>query len=172
MPLAYTMGNVRWCVQLGCHHSKETQHRIDQAQNPEPGEVPSFYMASYLLDVVCAWNVFAEMNLSWHVFEFHVHVYFSILWENRYKKSYPMICDLFLSRLYFIIFHQECPRLSKQAKKIISLIGNWYLEEKCTYFRIFGAIGAPHLLPAYVPDILALGEIYVIRLSCKGSMPP
>jgi hypothetical protein len=86
-------------------------------------------------------------------------VYFSILWENKYKKSYPMIYDLFLAKLYFIIFHQECPRLSKQAKKIISLIGNWYLEEKCTYFRIFGATGAPHLLPAYVPNILALGEI-------------
>jgi hypothetical protein len=91
--------------------------------------------------------------------ELPVHMYFSILWENRYKKSYAMICDLFLAKLYFIIFHQECPRISKQAKKIISLINNWYLEEKCTYFMIFGATRAPHLLPAYVPDRLALGEI-------------
>jgi hypothetical protein len=34
------------------------------------------------------------------------------------------------------------------------------LEEKCTYFRIFGATGAPHLFPAYIPEILALGEIF------------
>jgi hypothetical protein len=81
---------------------------------------------------VCS-NVFVEMNLSWHVSEAHVHIYFSMLWENKYKKSYAMICDLFLAQLYTIIFHQECPRLSKQAKKILSHIGNWYIEEKHTY---------------------------------------
>jgi hypothetical protein len=64
-----------------------------------------------------------------------------------------------LARVYFIIFKQNCPRLSEATRKVISRVGNWYLEEKSTYLRIFGAIGAPHLLPAYVPDRLVLGEI-------------
>jgi len=37
---------------------------------------------------------------------------------------------------------------------------HWYLEKKSTYIRIFGAMGAPHLLPAHVIDRLVLGEIY------------
>jgi hypothetical protein len=61
-------------------------------------------MASYLLDVICARNVFADMNLRWHVAELPVHVYFNILWENRYKKSYALICDEFISHIHFIIF--------------------------------------------------------------------
>jgi hypothetical protein len=80
------------------------------------------------------------------------------MWENMYKKLYSMICDGFLANLYFVIFRQEFPRISKKTKKLISLIGNLYLEEKCTYFRIFGAIGSPHLLPYYVPNQLDLGK--------------
>jgi hypothetical protein len=34
--------------------TKQLSSRIEQAQNPQPSEVPSFYMASYLLDVMCA----------------------------------------------------------------------------------------------------------------------
>jgi hypothetical protein len=109
-------------------------------------------MASYLLDVICARNIFSGMGLSWHVSELPIHVYFSAMWENRYKKYYAMICDEFLSKLHFIIFKQECPRLSKLVKNIISLIGHWYLEEKSTYLIIFGAIGALHLFPSYVPN--------------------
>jgi hypothetical protein len=42
-------------------------------------------MASYLLEVIYAKNVFVGMNLSWHSFELSVHLYFGILWENRYN---------------------------------------------------------------------------------------
>jgi hypothetical protein len=124
MPLAYTVAISGSIFNWGAIISKQLSTRIEQAQNPKPGDVPSFYMASYLLDVICARNIFSGMGLSWHVSELPVHVYFSTLWENRYKKSYAMICDEFLARLYFIIFKQECPRLSKSAKKIISLIGH------------------------------------------------
>jgi hypothetical protein len=71
---------------------------------PKEQEAPNFYMASYLLDVMCARNVFAGMNLSWHVTELPVHFYFSVLWENWYKK--------------------ECPRLSVASKKMISKVGH------------------------------------------------
>jgi hypothetical protein len=81
-------------------------------------------MASYLLVVICARNFFANMNLRWHVAEIPVHVYFSILWENRYKKSYTFICDEFISRIHFIIFKKECPRLSAVAKKMVAKVAH------------------------------------------------
>jgi hypothetical protein len=82
-----------------------------------------------------------------------------ILWENRYKKSYSLICDQFIARIHFLLFKKECPRLSDAAKKIISKVGHWYLDERDTYIRVFGATRAPHLLPVYVPDRLVVGEI-------------
>jgi len=48
----------------------------------EGRKAPTFYMASYMFDVMCARNVFASMNLKWHAAELQVHVYLNILWEN------------------------------------------------------------------------------------------
>jgi hypothetical protein len=82
-----------------------------------------------------------------------------MLWENMYKKFYSQICDFVIPRIYFLIFGQECPRLSKKEKNILTCIGNWYLEEKYTYLRIYGAMIPPHVLPIYVPDSLVIEEI-------------
>jgi hypothetical protein len=114
-------------------------------------------MASYLINVMCTRNVFSDMNLCWNVAKIPVHVYFSVLWENIYKKSYSLICDEFSSRIYFILFKKECPRLSVIDNKIISKVGHWYLDEHTTYIRVFGATRAPHLLPAHVPDWILIG---------------
>jgi len=42
---------------------------------------------------------------------------------------------------------------------MLKCIGNWYLQEKFTYLRIYGAIASTHLLPIYVPNKLVLSEI-------------
>jgi hypothetical protein len=139
--------------------SKQLSTCIRQAQVSKERDTPAFYMASYLLDVICARNTFAGMNLNWHSSKLTVHVYFSILWENRYKKSYVVICDQFISCIYFLLFRKECPRLSNEAKKVISKIGHWYLDERETYIRVFVTTEEPHLLPIYVPNWLVLGEI-------------
>jgi hypothetical protein len=68
---------------------------------PKEGETPSFYMASYLLYIICARNVFSGINLNWNSSELLVHVYFNILWDNKYKKSYTLICDHFIACIYF-----------------------------------------------------------------------
>jgi hypothetical protein len=43
-------------------------------------------------------------------------------------------------------------------------MGHWYLDEHETYIRVFGATGAPHLLPIYVHDWLVLGEIFYLTI--------
>jgi hypothetical protein len=100
------------------------------------------------------------MNLIWHVSEVILHVYFNILWENRYKISMPLVCDGFIARVSSLIFKNYFPRLSEAARKVISKTGHWYLEERNTYIKIFVSLGAPHLLPAHVLDKLVLWEIY------------
>jgi len=69
--------------------AKQLNDRIEQAQNPQPGEVSSLYMASYLLYVMCVQNIFSEMNLNWHVSEPHVHVYMKTL--MLFWKPWTMI---------------------------------------------------------------------------------
>jgi hypothetical protein len=139
MPLAYTIVIAGSSFNRGAIISKQLSICVQQAQTLKEGEAPTFYMASYLLDVMCARNVFTAMNLSWHVAELPVHVYFSMLWEKRYKKSYTLICDEFIAHIYFIIFKKEFPRLSTTAKKMIAKVGHWYLEVCATYIRVFRA---------------------------------
>jgi hypothetical protein len=122
------------------------------------GEAPTFYMALYLLNVMCTRNVFIEMNLRWNVVEIPIYIYFNVLWENKYKKYYSLIYDEFIAQIYFILF-KECPRLSATTKKMISKVGNWYLDEHATYIRVCGAIIAPHILLVHVLDWLVVGEI-------------
>jgi hypothetical protein len=67
----------------------------------------TLYMALYLLDIICTRNTFVGMNLNWHSLELEAHVYFNILWENRYKKSYVVICDQFIAWIYFFLFSKN-----------------------------------------------------------------
>ena len=116
-------------------------------------------MVSYFLDVMCARNVFVSMNLSWHIAEILIHVYFNILWENMYKKYYSLIYDEFIAHIYFILFKKECLRLSIAAKNLISKVGHYYLDEHDTYINMFRATREPHLLVVHVSDRLVVGEI-------------
>jgi len=93
MPLTFTVAILGMGFNWGDIISKQLSTCIRQAQMPKEGETPSFYMASYMLDVICAMNVFFGMNLNWHSSELLVHVYFNILWDNRYNKSYALIRD-------------------------------------------------------------------------------
>jgi hypothetical protein len=151
MPLAYTVTISRTSFNWGMIISKHISTCILQDQQPKEGETPAFYMVSYQLDVICARNVFTGMNLSWNTFEILVHVYFSIVCENRYKISYSLICNQFIAPIHFLLFKKEFPRLSDAAKKVISKVGHWYLDEHGSYIRVFSATGAPHLIPLYVP---------------------
>jgi hypothetical protein len=159
IPLAYTVVIIRCSFNWGEIISKQMSICVQQAQASKEGEAPTFYMASYLLDVMCDKNIFVGINLRWHVANLPFHVYFSVLCENRFKKYYSFICDEFIAQIYFIILNKECPRLSAVDKKMISMVCHWYLDECATYIRVFGATGAPHILPSHVSDQFVVGEI-------------
>jgi hypothetical protein len=83
MPLSYTIAIFVRGFNWGAISSKQLSICIQQDHTLKEGETPSLYMDSYLLDVICARKVFAGINLSWHVSELPVHIYFNVLWENR-----------------------------------------------------------------------------------------
>jgi hypothetical protein len=88
MPLAFTVSISGMGFNWDFIISKQLSTCIRKAQVPKEGDTLAFYMTSYLLDIVCAMNTFSGMNLNWHSSELSIHVYFNILWENMYKKSY------------------------------------------------------------------------------------
>jgi hypothetical protein len=132
IPLPYIVVIARRIFNWGAMILKLLSIYVQHAQKLKEGEAPTFYMALYLLIVMCARNVFAGMNLRWHVADLLNHVYFNILWKNRYKKSYTLTYDEFIARIYFIIFKKEHPRLSMAAKKMIAKVGHWYLYKHST----------------------------------------
>ena len=119
MPLDFTVTISGTSFNWGAIISKQLSTCIKQAQVLKERDTPAFYMASCLLDVIYARNAFAGINRNWHPLELAVHVYFNILWENMYKKSYVVIWDHFIAPIYFFLFMKECPRLSDEAKKVI-----------------------------------------------------
>jgi hypothetical protein len=64
MPLAYTVVISGSTFNLGDIISKQLIICIQKSQMPKEGETPNFYMASYFLDVMCARNIFVDMNMS------------------------------------------------------------------------------------------------------------
>ena len=120
-------------------------------------------MVYLLLDTLCDYSDFLGFLVSWQISEPYVHVYFNMLWKNKYKIYYAQICDFFMYRLYSLILGWKCPRLSKHPKKIMACIRNWYLEEKHTYLWIFGATNPPHLCPTYVPDRFLVGDQSIMK---------
>jgi hypothetical protein len=80
MPLVYTIVISESSFNWGAIIFEQLSIYIQQAQTLKEGESLAFYMASYLLDFMCARNVFVGMNLCWHVVELPVHIYFRVLW--------------------------------------------------------------------------------------------
>jgi hypothetical protein len=64
MPLAFIVTILGTCFNWGAIISKKMSTCIRQAQVLKEGDTTTFYMASYLLDVICARNAFARMNLN------------------------------------------------------------------------------------------------------------
>jgi hypothetical protein len=109
-----------------------------------------FYMSSYLIDVVCSSISFPTMGWDWNPSLPPIHIYFSELWDNNYKRYLYDICDHFMAPLFSVIFNHHPHRLSQGVIEDLKDIGDWYMGKHYTYIRVFGCTHAPHILPKYV----------------------
>ena len=82
-----------------------------------------FFMYSYLLDVMCVSIEYPSLDWKWEPNLPSFHVYCKILWENKYKEDYEMICNGLFSTLYQVLFGEEAPCLSLEGKKTVKEYG-------------------------------------------------
>ena len=118
-----------------------------------------FFMYSYLLDVMCANIEYPSLRWKWDPSLLLVHVYCKMLWENKYKEDYELICNGLFSTLYQVLFGEESPCMSLEGKKIVKEYGDWYMTPDGVYIRIVGSTKDPHWLPYCVPDTQLLQEL-------------
>jgi hypothetical protein len=66
----------------------------------------------------------------------------------------------------------SAPTFTQEAMNIIKEIVVWFVDEEFAYIIIYGCEGAPHLLPRYFPNSLALREIayQIISIDIATSM--
>ena len=70
--------------------------------------------------------------------------------------------------IYYAIFDKPAPKISTEAEVDLTIVGNWFGEDKFTYIRIFGSLAKPHVLPLYVPDKLLAREL-TYQITTKGT---
>lgn len=98
------------------------------------------------------------MGWEWNPSLLPIHVYCFQLWEDSYRRHLYDNYEHFLVPVYIIIYKQQPIRISTEAMQAIKEIGDWYIEKHYTYIRIYGSIGAPHLLLKYIPKKLLIRE--------------
>jgi hypothetical protein len=111
-------------IQIGRNNLQATKHLCATGSDVEGRGSTKFLHGFIPSRVMCVRNVFVSMNLRCHVAELPIHVYFNVLWENKYNKSYSLIYNEFITQIYVILFKKEFPRLSVVAKKMIAKVGH------------------------------------------------
>ena len=111
------------------------------------------------MDVMCAILEFPSLEWRWKPSLPSIHVYYKMLWENKYKEDYDQICNKFFPSLYETLFGEEIPCLLLAGQALVKEFGDWYMTPTGVYIRIAGSTKPPHWLPHFVPDALLLQEI-------------
>ena len=111
------------------------------------------------MNVMCSSLEFPSLGWKWEPKLPSVHVYFRMLWENKYKENYESICNGLFSIVYQVIFSEEAPCLSPEGQKIVKVYGDWYMTLGRVYIRIVSSTKPLHWLPHLIPWTLLLQEI-------------
>ena len=61
---------------------------------------PSFYLSGYVMDVLYATSSFPMMGWNWTRTSPLVHIYYSVLWEDKFVPKIYEICDHFIGSIY------------------------------------------------------------------------
>lgn len=117
-----------------------------------------FYFLGFILDVLCASNLFPCLKWAWTLKCPPIHIYYQELWRENYHKEMYSICEHFTALAHRMIFRVEMPQILEAGREAISQIGNWYLLKEFTYIRITSILVSSNLFPKYVPDQILLKE--------------
>ena len=105
---------------------------------------------------MCAIREYPSLGWKWKPYLLSIHVYYDMLWKNKYKEDYELICNGLFSTIYQILFGEEAPCLSPKGQRIVKEYGEWYMTPDGVYIIIVGSTKDPHWLPHFVLDIFLL----------------
>ena len=74
-----------------------------------------------------------------------------MLWENKYKEDYELICNGLFAIIYQILFGEEGSCHSPKGQRIVKEYGDWYMKLDGVYIIISGSTKPPHWIPDYIP---------------------
>jgi hypothetical protein len=137
-----------------------TNQVTEYREQKENGKVSSFFMSMYIMDAICSMTPFPLTNWSWTPVEDEpIHVYHAKLWENKAENFAYEIFNWLMVPLHITIFGHLPPWISDSIVTNLSSIVDWYVESEFSYFRVFGAYVAPHVLPLFIPNKLAFRKV-------------
>ena len=102
------------------------------------------YMASYVMDLMCARREYPTLGWKWDPSRPSIHVYYKILLEYKYKEDYERICSGLFVQIYQTLSGEEDPCISPEGQALLRKYGNWYMTPEGVYLRIIGTTKAPH----------------------------
>lgn len=145
-------------LNCGCIISSSLNKSIDNSVIIDEKQESSFYMSSYIMNVVSRGQHIRSMNWEWRSSPL-VHVYCLEIWKIKYKYDYETICNSFISTLCFILTCEPTPCMLQGAMDVVSKIGDWYISSSRLYIHIYGSTKSPHHLPHYDIDNIFLLEV-------------
>jgi hypothetical protein len=107
--------------------SRITKYRTQKMN----GKVASFFMYTYLMEVVCSMIPFPLMNWSWPPSNAEpVHVYHSKLWEDKALDFVYEIFNWVMVSMHVSIFGNPPPRISDNIMTNLSRVADWYVKKE------------------------------------------
>jgi len=117
--------------------------------------IPPFYYNAFVMDILCFNSEYPVLGWRWTPQDpKEIHIYHQMLWKAHYKDHLYQICNGFMLPIFYAIFDNPAPGISEEAEIDMTIVGNWFKEDKFTYIRVYGSLTRPHVLPLYVPDKL------------------
>ena len=68
---------------------------------------------------MCASREYPTLGWIWEPNLPSIHVYYNMLWENRYKEDYEWLCNELFSTLYQVLFGEEALCVSPEGQNIV-----------------------------------------------------
>lgn len=99
--------------------------------------IPPFYYSAYIMGTLCFNSEYLVLRWRWTTQDpKQIHIYHQMLWKAHYKDHLYQICNGFMLPIYYAIFYKHAPSISDEAAIDLTVVGNWFREDKFTYSHI------------------------------------
>ena len=106
---------------------------VNKFRGDSHDKASTFYMAAFMMDVICASVTFPGLKMTWSPNDALVPEFYQMLWIDRYALYFYAICNEIMPHLFFLLYGHLPTRISPEGQSTIWEIGCWYVTDYCTY---------------------------------------